>query len=125
MYNEKILQWLLRVYTKQFFLCNCTSIYNYTFIVYTFYIYLLFSHTGLDGVSDFLRQYSEIFSDAGSGRFALCTGVVVPRVRDIPAVHEDYSVHDTPPGQKVTHTETLLFYLLFTAWLVVTLPSEL
>ncbi|CAH0579062.1 unnamed protein product [Chrysodeixis includens] len=55
-----------------------------------------------EGVADFLRQYMEIFSATGAGRWALCAGLVVPRVRDVapgPAL-EDYSVHDTPPGQK-------------------------
>ncbi|XP_063824866.1 meiosis regulator and mRNA stability factor 1 [Ostrinia nubilalis] len=54
---------------------------------------------GLDGIGDFLRQYREIFYDAAGGRWGLCPGVVVPRCRELPAP-EDYSVHDTPPGQK-------------------------
>ncbi|XP_026725031.1 meiosis regulator and mRNA stability factor 1 isoform X2 [Trichoplusia ni] len=55
-----------------------------------------------EGVADFLRQYMEIFSVTPAGRWSLSAGVVVPRCRDLaqgPA-HEDYSVHDTPPGQK-------------------------
>lgn len=59
--------------------------------------------TGAEGVADFLRHYMEIFTETETGRWTLCPGVVVPRCRELipgPA-HEDYSVHDTPPGQKV------------------------
>lgn len=55
-----------------------------------------------EGVADFLRHYMEIFTETETGRWTLCPGVVVPRCRELipgPA-HEDYSVHDTPPGQK-------------------------
>uniref|UniRef100_A0A2A4JHD7 Meiosis regulator and mRNA stability factor 1 n=1 Tax=Heliothis virescens TaxID=7102 RepID=A0A2A4JHD7_HELVI len=57
---------------------------------------------GAEGVADFLRQYMEIFTETETGRWTLCPGVVVPRCRELgPAPsHEDYSVHDTPPGQK-------------------------
>ncbi|CAB3253482.1 unnamed protein product [Arctia plantaginis] len=58
--------------------------------------------SGTEGVGEFLRQYSEIFTESESARWSLCAGVVVPRCREpAPApAHEDYSVHDTPPGQK-------------------------
>lgn len=55
--------------------------------------------TGLEGVVDFMRQYMEIFTEGG-GRWSLSAGVAVARCRDAPRVQEDYSVHDTPPGQK-------------------------
>ncbi|XP_047024018.1 meiosis regulator and mRNA stability factor 1 isoform X2 [Helicoverpa armigera] len=57
---------------------------------------------GAEGLVDFLRQYMEIFTETDNGRWTLCPGVVVPRCRELvpgPS-HEDYSVHDTPPGQK-------------------------
>ncbi|KAJ8728094.1 hypothetical protein PYW08_016479 [Mythimna loreyi] len=55
-----------------------------------------------EGVADFLRQYTEIFTETENGSWALCPGVVVPRCRELTSApaHEDYSVHDTPPGQK-------------------------
>lgn len=55
----------------------------------------------MDGVVEFLRYYREMFTDAPGGRWALCEGVCVPRCRDLAPAHEDYSLHDTPPGQKV------------------------
>ncbi|XP_075973435.1 meiosis regulator and mRNA stability factor 1-like protein isoform X2 [Anticarsia gemmatalis] len=58
--------------------------------------------SGTEGVTEFLRQYSEIFTELENARWTLCAGVIVPRCRELlpgPA-HEDYSVHDTPPGQK-------------------------
>lgn len=58
--------------------------------------------TGTEGVADFLRQYMEIFYESECGRWTLCAGVVVPRCREAATSQsEDYSVHDTPPGQKV------------------------
>ncbi|KAL0841176.1 hypothetical protein ABMA28_014919 [Loxostege sticticalis] len=55
---------------------------------------------GMDGVVEFLRYYREVFTDTPGGRWALCEGVCVPRCRDLAPAHEDYSLHDTPPGQK-------------------------
>ncbi|XP_063380744.1 meiosis regulator and mRNA stability factor 1 [Cydia fagiglandana] len=53
---------------------------------------------GFESVVDFLRHYREVFVEAGA-RWALSAGVAAPRCLG-PARHEDYSVHDTPPGQK-------------------------
>lgn len=58
--------------------------------------------TGTDSVADFLRQYSEIFTEMENVYWTLCPGVVVTRCRELGpgAPNEDYSVYDTPPGQK-------------------------
>ncbi|XP_073945234.1 meiosis regulator and mRNA stability factor 1-like protein [Choristoneura fumiferana] len=53
---------------------------------------------GFESVVEFLRHYREVFLEAGA-RWALGPGVAVPRCRDLPP-REDYSLHDTPPGQK-------------------------
>ncbi|XP_053608030.1 meiosis regulator and mRNA stability factor 1 isoform X2 [Plodia interpunctella] len=52
---------------------------------------------GFGGVVEFLRQYPEVFTSAGAA-WSLAAGVAVRCPR--PPAHEDYSVHDTPPGQK-------------------------
>ncbi|XP_037293714.1 meiosis regulator and mRNA stability factor 1 [Manduca sexta] len=55
---------------------------------------------GPEGVAEFLRTYSEIFAVVEGG-WSLCAGVELPSRRDAPAVPDvDYSVYDTPPGQK-------------------------
>ncbi|CAH0667451.1 unnamed protein product [Chilo suppressalis] len=53
---------------------------------------------GVDGVLEFLRQYREMFVEARPGCWKLCEGVTVFRCGN--AEHVDYSVYDTPPGQK-------------------------
>ncbi|KAL4712272.1 hypothetical protein ACJJTC_004034 [Scirpophaga incertulas] len=62
----------------------------------------MFPDFGLDGIVEFLRQYREVFVKNEAGNWGLCEGVTVARCRDLAplATHEDYSVHDTPPGQK-------------------------
>ncbi|XP_013199732.2 meiosis regulator and mRNA stability factor 1 [Amyelois transitella] len=57
------------------------------------------SELGINGIVEFLRQYVEVFSET-CGQWSLCAGVALPRPRDAAPAHEDYSVHDTPPGQK-------------------------
>ncbi|XP_041977942.1 meiosis regulator and mRNA stability factor 1 isoform X2 [Aricia agestis] len=54
---------------------------------------------GIEAVGVFLRQYAAIFTENGD-QWSLCGGVM-PQRRDLVAkCVEDYSVHDTPPGQK-------------------------
>ncbi|CAG5031554.1 unnamed protein product [Parnassius apollo] len=59
---------------------------------------------GAESVSDLLRCYRALFTEVnGNGmegsKWTLCGGVIVPPSLRAP-LHEDYSVHDTPPGQK-------------------------
>ncbi|XP_026317722.1 meiosis regulator and mRNA stability factor 1 [Hyposmocoma kahamanoa] len=53
---------------------------------------------GLEGTVEFLRAYCSVFTEVEGG-WGLCPGVTVPRCREL-RPNEDYSVHDTPPGQK-------------------------
>ncbi|XP_059045300.1 meiosis regulator and mRNA stability factor 1-like [Achroia grisella] len=58
---------------------------------------------GVWSLEEFLRQYQEVFTEtSGMGRWSLCEGVTVSRYRDLGSAptHEDYTLHDTPPGQK-------------------------
>lgn len=58
----------------------------------------------------FLQQHSAVFSEEG-GLWRLREGVSPPPRRDaLRCAVEDYSVHDTPPGQKVW---TSFFYCCF------------
>ncbi|CAH2037602.1 unnamed protein product, partial [Iphiclides podalirius] len=60
---------------------------------------------GVESVSDLMRHYRALFTEVGGpkgaegGKWALSAGVVMPPPMRAP-LHEDYSVHDTPPGQK-------------------------
>ncbi|XP_052759565.1 meiosis regulator and mRNA stability factor 1 [Galleria mellonella] len=58
---------------------------------------------GVNSLEEFLRRYQEVFSESsGVRQWSLCEGVSAARYRDLaPAPsHEDYALHDTPPGQK-------------------------
>ncbi|CAH2260947.1 jg17721 [Pararge aegeria aegeria] len=58
---------------------------------------------GVQAVAGFLRQYSSVFAEEGSGQWKLAAGVKMPAKRDLAPLKvalEDYSVYDTPPGQK-------------------------
>lgn len=60
------------------------------------------STPGLEGMAEFLRAYCSVFLEVQGG-WGLCAGVVVSHCREL-RPPEDYSVHDTPPGQKVSTT---------------------
>lgn len=58
----------------------------------------------------FLQQHSAVFSEEG-GLWRLREGVSLPPRRDaLRCAVEDYSVHDTPPGQKVWASFFLLLF---------------
>lgn len=57
------------------------------------------AESGLNGIVELLTCYCEIFLQV-NGLWVLNTGVVVPRCNDVRPPQEDYSVYDTPPGQK-------------------------
>lgn len=60
----------------------------------------------MESVSDLMRHYRALFAEVDApkssdgGKWSLSPGVVMPPPMRAP-LHEDYSVHDTPPGQKV------------------------
>ncbi|XP_050346256.1 meiosis regulator and mRNA stability factor 1 [Nymphalis io] len=58
----------------------------------------------LDAAVSFLRQNRAVFIETdGEGLWKLAAGVTLPQQRDLAPVRcavEDYSVYDTPPGQK-------------------------
>ncbi|XP_052740437.1 meiosis regulator and mRNA stability factor 1 [Bicyclus anynana] len=57
---------------------------------------------GAQSVANFLRRYSSVFSEE-NGQWKLAPGVQMPAKRDVAPLKlslEDYSVYDTPPGQK-------------------------
>lgn len=56
-----------------------------------------------EAVAMFLRQHRAVYSEEREGRWRLAAGVAPPQHRDLAPVRcaqEDYSVYDTPPGQK-------------------------
>ncbi|KAJ0177159.1 hypothetical protein K1T71_007168 [Dendrolimus kikuchii] len=57
------------------------------------------AEAGINGMIDYLTQYCEVFQET-DGRWALNPGVVVHNCQDSDSPQEDYSVYDTPPGQK-------------------------
>ncbi|XP_049868975.1 meiosis regulator and mRNA stability factor 1 isoform X2 [Pectinophora gossypiella] len=54
---------------------------------------------GVEGMSEFLVCHGSVFASTG-GRWALRGGVLLPALAHPAPPQEDYSVHDTPPGQK-------------------------
>ncbi|GBP33627.1 Meiosis regulator and mRNA stability factor 1 [Eumeta japonica] len=54
---------------------------------------------GFERMVDFLQCFVEVFKEE-NGCYSLSEGVSVPRCPEFPLPQEDFSVHDTPPGQK-------------------------
>lgn len=78
------------------------------------------STPGLEGTVEFLRAYCSVFTEVEGG-WGLCPGVTVPRCREL-RPNEDYSVHDTPPGQKVS---TASFYILDVGFTIQTFDATI
>ncbi|CAG9094078.1 unnamed protein product [Plutella xylostella] len=70
------------------------------YVEYTKRYELVFPCTelGFENVLELVRHYREVFCEDGAARFSVCAGVAVPRGQRAPL--QDYSLHDTPPGQK-------------------------